>query len=549
MEKDIVCVLLSIMLLMISWVALILYRSRERLRKIYRLSSDSPDLKQRELEQIIQFSPAAILLHEGFYVTYANQEALSLLGAIHPDEVAGQKITDILLADSRQSMIDFLNGVYEHRATAMTSSPGGHLIIHRDGKLINVEASTSAIPMRPNCAVTILRDVTERKKEEVDRRYAEDMIRQSEDRYFRLQMSLDQFSSDLFGMLKEEELSCRFVKEVCQVLGTDNVSFIEVDRHHGIYVTRRGVSIPEGILETILEMEPEQLPYCQLFDTLDGHFIKVGDIRGKSCILCIGEPSPQLLIQAARAWLETITRYVSVLYDNFRLIENLTRELEETASQQITPVWLLRLMFQLSEKERKALAQDLHDSALQEQIVWYRKLDQLMTDTELNEEMRGSLETIRQGLLDVMYQIRLTCTELRPPMLRELGLERSLENLFELTQLRSDYAISFESSGLNRKLGDDMLIGLYRMVQEMLSNATKHSRATQVWIGLHGDVEEIILNYKDNGIGMKLQDLSLYAGNMGVYGIKERVRSLHGEAVFLSAPNEGLSVTITLPPG
>ena len=161
-------------------------------------------------------------------------------------------------------------------------------------------------------------------------------------------------------------------------------------------------------------------------------------MNGDSSIVCIGGEAPLLMIQAKKIWLETITRYASVLYDNFRVIEDLTRELEKLgSSQQIMPLWLLRLMLHLSENERKRLSQDLHDAALQEQIIWYRKLNQITSDLDLPEHLRPQLEEIEQGLLDVIYQIRITCNELRPPLLKEEGLERSLEALFEFTQLRT----------------------------------------------------------------------------------------------------------------
>ena len=94
------------------------------------------------------------------------------------------------------------------------------------------------------------------------------------------------------------------------------------------------------------------------------------------------------MIDAKKIWLETISRYASVLYDNFRVIEDLTRELENLGlSHQIMPVWLLRLMLHLSENERKRLSQDLHDAALQEQIIWYRKLNLIASIVSLPRDI------------------------------------------------------------------------------------------------------------------------------------------------------------------
>lgn len=496
--------------------------------------------------QLIEISPVAMLLHKNFKYTYVNPKALSLLGASEPDDLMGRPILDMIHTDSKALVMDYINTVYQEQGAIQL---GEHRIMRFDGSVIDVEAVSASVPFKgAGTAVTIVRDITEQKRVEEDRKYTEDMIRESEDRYFRLQMSLDQFSSDLFGMVKVEDLNSRFVREVCQVISTDRVSFIEVDRNSNVTVTHGNHQIPQCILETIQEQCAENLPLCEMIDTLDGHFVKIGEIHGKSCILCVGENSPFLLIQATKVWLETISRYVSVLYDNFRAIEDLTRELEQFASQQTTPVWLLRFMFQLSENERKHLAQDLHDAALQEQIIWYRRLDQLISERNIPKDSLQELECIKQGLLDVIYQIRITCNELRPPLLKEVGLERSLEALFEFTQLRSDYAIRFDCMDVSHDLNDDLIIGLYRIVQEMLANASKHSNATQVIIKLYSDdLDMIHLNYEDNGIGMNVMEKISIFGSMGVYGIKERVRSMDGEIEFVSSPHNGLSILISVP--
>jgi signal transduction histidine kinase len=245
-------------------------------------------------------------------------------------------------------------------------------------------------------------------------------------------------------------------------------------------------------------------------------------------------------------WLETITRYVSVLFEHFVLIEDLTKNLELAASKQVAPTWLLRFMFNLSENERKRLAQDLHDSLLQEQIIWYRKLSLLLGAKSINGELREQLEQIAEGLLDVVYQLRIICNELRPPVIINEGLTSSLESLFEFTQLRTNYQIYFESEAFIHKLDDEVLIGLYRIVQELLANAAKHSFATEVHIILASEGKLIYLNYKDNGIGMNLPGEDSLK-SMGIYGMKERVRSMDGTIVFRSSEKKGLAVNISIP--
>ncbi|MHA2853900.1 sensor histidine kinase [Paenibacillus lautus] len=495
---------------------------------------------------ILDIAPVAMFLHSDFSYIYANPAGLSLLGITDIAQLDGTSFQDVIPSDQLEFVTSEVEHVYE---SGNTSELAGNKLVRLDGMIIDIEAITTPIPyIGDNTALTIIRDVTEQKQAERERIAAERLVRESEDRYFRLQMSLDQFSSDLFGMVKISELNARIVQEIRKVLGTDRVSLIRIN-HHSLHIKIQGGSkeLPQRVLHSIHKCGPEHVPLCKLFETCDGYFVKIGEMNGDSSIVCIGGETPLLLIQAKKIWLETITRYASVLYDNFRVIEDLTRELEKLgSSQQIMPLWLLRLMLHLSENERKRLSQDLHDAALQEQIIWYRKLNQITSDLDLPEHLRPQLEEIEQGLLDVIYQIRITCNELRPPLLKEEGLERSLEALFEFTQLRTNYSIQFDCSSFVDDISDDHLIGLYRIVQELLANATKHSNATEVKLRLSTQSDEVNLSYEDNGVGIDPSQKPDQFNSMGIGGMKERVRSMNGKIQFDSSESGGLAVYISI---
>ncbi|HAG00261.1 sensor histidine kinase [Paenibacillus lactis] len=502
---------------------------------------------ERINRHILDIAPVAMVLHSNFECIYMNPAGMRLLGVSDLAQLEGRGYEQFVPPDQIDLVRREVKGVYEQGATATLVESQ---IIQIDGTVIDIEVVTAPIPyIGDNTALTIIRDITEEKRAERERNAAEKLIRESEERYFQLQMSLDRFSSDLFGMVKISELNTRIVEEIQKVLKTEKVSLVTLNCGSSEFCVSGGAGeFSKDALYAICDRHPEQLPLCKLHETSGGYFVKIGEINGDHSMIYISEKVALLQYEAIKIWLETISRYVSVLYDNFRVIEDLTAELEKLGSSR-QPVWLLRLMLHLSENERKRLSQDLHDAALQEQIIWYRKLNQIVTDTELPPKLRGQLEEIEQGLLDVIYQIRITCNELRPPLLKEEGLERSLEALFEFTQLRTNYSISFDCSAFEDDLSDDRLIGLYRIVQELLANATKHSNATEVKLGLSTRSGQVILNYEDNGIGMELEDLEKQRdqfSSMGIHGMKERVRCMNGTIAFASAAGGGLAVYISV---
>lgn len=354
----------------------------------------------------------------------------------------------------------------------------------------------------------IVKDITERKREERE-------LIQREERYKALQQSLNRFSSDLANVMKVSELENRLIEEVKAVLRVSRVSIEEVPRGR----------------------EREMMNDRQIW-------VKIGEKRQP---VYLRIEMGQAMLKIEEEWLDTAVHYVTILYDNLHLLEDLMRRLEDTVANNETPKWMLRLLFQLSEKERASLSGDLHDSVLQDLIIWYRKLESLRSSVAFAKETQHELKQIEEGLLDAIHQLRITCNELRPPFLLKMGLAESLKSLFSYTRMFSNYEIEFSSEPMDGMLQEEQILGLYRIVQELLNNANKHSGACKVSMTLNAADEHIRFTYSDDGVGM---DLSAFEGSfqhMGIAGIEKRVLSLDGEMELESAPQKGFHVWIRIP--
>lgn len=132
-----------------------------------------------------------------------------------------------------------------------------------------------------------------------------------------------------------------------------------------------------------------------------------------------------------KVWFINIVKYIRLVYENVFAVENLIHTIEQTEVQQLqSSSTLSRFLFQLSEQERRRLAADLHDSALQDQIIWYRSLENLITTTPyLPRDTLSQLHQIKNGMQDVINQIRTTCNELRPISITKGGLTVALREL------------------------------------------------------------------------------------------------------------------------
>ncbi|MGQ7278971.1 PAS domain S-box protein [Brevibacillus thermoruber] len=354
----------------------------------------------------------------------------------------------------------------------------------------------------------IVKDITKRKHDERE-------LIKSEERYKALQQSLNRFSTDLANVMKVSDLENRLIDEVKSVLHVTNVSIEEVPRGQ----------------EHALRNEQDI-------------WVKIGEKRQP---VYLRIETDQSFLKIEKEWLETAVHYVTILYDNLHLLEDLMKRLEELVSNNETPKWMLRLLFRLSEKERAALSSDLHDSVLQDLIIWYRKLESLRSSKVFEDNTARELLQIEEGLLDAIHQIRITCNELRPPFLLKMGLVESLKSLFSYTRMFSNYEIEFFAEQLGASLNEEQILGVYRIVQELLHNATKHSKASKVTIALTGTEDHITFSYSDDGIGMDIAALEGSFQHMGIAGIEKRVLSLEGNVQFHSAPGQGFHVMIQFP--
>ncbi|MDF2652808.1 MAG: domain S-box protein [Paenibacillus sp.] len=341
----------------------------------------------------------------------------------------------------------------------------------------------------------IIKDITIRKNEE------RELIR-SEERSNFLQQSLNRLSNDLANAMKVSELENRLLEEVRTVLQVSEARIEEIPHREG--------HVSNGPYEIR---------------------VKIGE-KKHPVYLCVD--MDRSLLKMEEEWLDTSVHYVTILYDNLHLIEDLMKRLEDLVSTNETPKWMLR-------------SSDLHDSVLQDLIIWYRKLESLRSAKAFEKETQSDLIQIEEGLLDAIHQIRITCNELRPPFLLKMGLVESLKSLFSYTRMFANYEIQFSAEHLNAPLNEEQILGVYRIVQELLNNASKHSKATKVTMSLKDDKDHIYFSYSDDGIGIELSSLEGSFQHMGIAGIEKRVLSLEGKVNFHSLPKQGFHVNIFFP--
>lgn len=195
-------------------------------------------------------------------------------------------------------------------------------------------------------------------------------------------------------------------------------------------------------------------------------------------------------------------------------------------------------------KERNRISREVHDSVghvLSATMIQLSAMERVgkISKNPLYEMIFELRSFVSDGFQDIKKAVR----ELKPDEYSQYEGVIRIGELCETVKKISGFNINYRVIGdvvnLNSKQGSN----IYRIIQEILSNAIKHSRAANIEVILNFENDIIKIFYKDDGIGV----LKIQESGVGIKSIRERVKELHGEVVFESEINKGMIIKILLP--
>ncbi len=222
--------------------------------------------------------------------------------------------------------------------------------------------------------------------------------------------------------------------------------------------------------------------------------------------------------------------------------EQLARDLE-AANRQLSAYAAQAEELAIS-KERNRLAREIHDSLGHYLTVINVQLQAALAVVD-DDRQRAvtAVETAQQLTQEGLASVRQSVSALRESPLGDKPLAEAINALVKETQ-SAGIVVESEFLGQPRRLEAAAELALYRTVQEGLTNARKHSRASRVDLSLdYDDPQRVRLVIKDNGVGAESVD----SGGFGLLGVRERVQLLGGAVQIETGPGEGFSLTMEIP--
>jgi PAS domain S-box-containing protein len=205
-------------------------------------------------------------------------------------------------------------------------------------------------------------------------------------------------------------------------------------------------------------------------------------------------------------------------------------------------------LFHSQEEERKRIARELHDEA-----------GQALTGVNFTMEtiekgLSTESDNIKELISDAKKQINRTYQEVRrmsyslhPALLSDLGLEPALDSYLSSVSKHKGLEIDFKMVGFEDRVDPAIETVLYRLSQEALTNALKHSQAKHFRLSIIKGYPQIIFLAEDDGIGFVINEFDQPKNGLGLLSMKERAAMLGGKFSLRTSPGEGTRIRIEIP--
>jgi two-component system, NarL family, sensor kinase len=198
-------------------------------------------------------------------------------------------------------------------------------------------------------------------------------------------------------------------------------------------------------------------------------------------------------------------------------------------------------------QERKRIGLELHDGLGQRLSLARLSISTVLQKSVLPENMKVELlETALSNVDQAFQELRSISRNLSPSPLTRGGLVDALRILAGEVNRSAHIKARTEFIGMNGPLDKIIENAIYRSAQELINNVLKHARASEIYLQLIRDDQELTLIVEDNGVGFRDEDIKLLSAG-GLKGIQSKIENIGGKLLIDAFPDRGTMVSIIVP--
>lgn len=249
-----------------------------------------------------------------------------------------------------------------------------------------------------------------------------------------------------------------------------------------------------------------------------------------------------------------LERLVQVARQFEKLVERTTRLSDYLTSGMEAPpedddIWPRIRIIQSQEEERSRLARELEEGVgqLLANAVFELASSRYLLDTEnpaVDDGLAALQAELEQGLSDVRYLI----ADLDPPsMLGSFGLVAGLRRYLERYETRTGLKVAMDVRAITERLPATAEIAIFRIIQEALENARRHSQASRVEVDIYEEDGCLVFSVTDDGVGLQPGRVSSRGRSLGLVSMHDRAELLKGKLRIRSDTEQGTQLILSIP--
>jgi|GEM_PF-5274137 len=486
-------------------------RWQTALAELDRTQAGLRDCEER-YRRLVELSPDAIALHQDGRFVFLNPAAVRLMGASGPEELVGREFLEIVTPEYRELAAARLRQALAEEGEV----PRQELRLQRlDGSEVDVETAAVRLLYQGRPAVLLMaRDITARRQAEAD-------LRQSEARF----RTIFENAPIGIGLMELNGRGLEVNPALIRMLGYARE---DLCRH-----TTEDLLHPEDVPERRRLLQEIKEGRREGYVREARYLRRDGSIMWARVHVAATPPTPA----GARLVVG--------------MIEDITRQKEDQEKLSSYQDRLRSLAAELSlteERERRSLAVDLHDQVSQPLALAKMKLAALK-EALAWEGRNGEVKEALRYLEEAIAASRTLTSKLSPPLLFEGDFEEAVAWLAEQVETRHRLKVTVHRAAPLPPLPEAHRVLLFRIIQELLTNAVKHSRARNLQIFLDIQGNNLCIDIEDDGIGFDVAEVFGKSGvpGFGLFSIRERLGHMGAHLDLTSQPGKGTTVRIRAP--
>jgi two-component system, NarL family, sensor histidine kinase DegS len=209
-------------------------------------------------------------------------------------------------------------------------------------------------------------------------------------------------------------------------------------------------------------------------------------------------------------------------------------------------------ILEAQEEERKRISRDIHDGPAQymSNIVMKADICSKIIQKDVNEGLK-ELADLKESVKSALKEVRGIIFDLRPMSLDDLGLNQTISGIVKSIIEEAGISVQMRLKPINDKVEGIIQVAVYRIIQEILNNIRKHSKAKNVELKMDFGTKYLSLIISDDGIGFNVEEtlkrIKARASSYGLISILDRVKQLQGQVHIESSEGVGTVYSIKLP--